>query len=69
MNHCIQSVNQHDFYSDGAARSESRDPYHMLLCQVLLLLRTLNDHLLQESDEEASGNGATAYLKNLLMYI
>lgn len=69
MNRCIQAVNQHDFYCDGSTRSESRNPYHMLLCQVLLLLRTLNDHMLVESHEEAGVSGTAAYLRNFLMYI
>ena len=41
----------------------------MLLCQVLLLLRTLNDHMLLESHGEADTSGTAAYLKNFLMYI
>ena len=71
MNQCIEKAKFQDLYHQTAGSEEARNPYHVLWCHVLLLIRTLSSNLID--DGQASGIAIAvdtqAYLKKLLGYI
>jgi hypothetical protein len=45
-----------EFYTQDATKAETRNPVHILWCQVLLLIRTLNGRLLEEGLDGVPAN-------------
>jgi len=49
MSQTINNAKFKDLYESGERNEGVRNPYHMLWCHVLLLIRTLNLNLLDDS--------------------
>ena len=72
MSQTINNAKFKDLY-EADSRSESiRNPYHVLWCHVLLLIRTLNLNLLDEGSEDilaSSEVDSHTYLKKLIVFM
>lgn len=67
MNQCMINAKMQDLYMQTADNEETRNPHHILWCQMLLLIRTLASNLLDGSSSSFSGQ-SQGFLKKLIQF-